>query len=233
MFMDIMKSSADIANSAVARFAVLAEGTGGKIFAEADEGVDILKVYRENAVILFLINNFEYAEFSRSLGNLVILDAKKCVAQILKQEHSKRSLFLFDELGTYVSDQVINLLNKARSASVQVIPAVQSLSDIDKTSEFLTKQIIENCHNYIVFKVNESTGAETLANTFGTRTTVSRTHQVDDYHGNTGMGTTRLVEEYVVNPNEIKNLPLKTGIFVSKQYGGEPVKFTCRFVNVS
>lgn len=136
------------ASSASARFSVIAEGDGSQMFS--DDGFNMEQAYLNNGVVLVLLNDFAYSEFSKSMGHLVIEDMKNLISRInSKSIPSKDILYVFDEISVYINSQIIGLFNRGRSAEVKVVAGTQSISDIDFVSEALRKRVLECCNNYI------------------------------------------------------------------------------------
>ena len=166
---ELAKTSGKIAESAAARFATIKESELGKIFDVS--GIDIYTALRENAVIIFILNPLLYPEMSPLIGNLIVIDSKKAVSHFYK-EKKRRIFYIMDEINTYATPALLDLVNKSRSANVTCILATQSLSDLDHVSSEFKEQIIENCNNYIVLRQNSSVNAEHWANIIGTRQTM-------------------------------------------------------------
>lgn len=80
-------------------------------------------------------------------------------------------------------------------------------------------------------RMNESDGAEVLANIVGTNITLEKTRRTSSGEY-TGESSNKVVEEYRVNPNEIKNLPDLEGYFYSKNNPAKVVKFVTEFMEV-
>lgn len=215
----IIKASSDIAEKASARFSTIKESEIGKILSA--NGVDIFHAIKEKATILFVLNSLSYPELAKAFGRLIIIDAKKSVSKMYTKRMS-RSFFIFDELGTYASETITNLINKSRSADVTCICSVQSLSDLEAVSETFREQIIENCNNYIVLRQNSGANAEAWANTFGTSEKLSITYQLGNDANNmsaTGRGSARKVREYIYHPDVIKTLKTGEAIYLSRDFG--------------
>ena len=125
-----------------------------------------------------------------------------------------------DEINTYASPVLIDLVNKSRSANITCILATQSLSDLDyAVNEAFKEQIIENCNNYIVMRQNSSINAEHWANILGTRNAMEVTYQLEQKGLNTaetGFGSARRVREYLYHPDDIKVLKTGQAIVLSK-----------------
>ena len=215
--MELTKTSGKIAESAFARFSLIAESELGYIFDLT--GIDIYTALKENAIILFILNPLIYPEMSPLIGRLLLIDCKKAVSKLFGK-NDERIFFIMDEINSYASPVLIDLVNKSRSANVTCVLATQSLSDLDfAAGEAFKEQVIENCNNYIVLRQNSSVNAEQWANILGTRNTMEVTYQLQQKGLNTsetGFGSARRVREYLYHPDEIKTLQTGKGIYMSK-----------------
>lgn len=209
---EIAKASAQIADSASSRFSTIAESQIGKIFDS--NGIDIYEALREKAIIIFVLNPLLYPETSKAMGRLILIDSKKAVSKLFKDE--TRKFFIFDEINVYASSALVDLINKSRSANVTCIPATQSLSDLeDETGDKFKNQIIENCNNYIVLRQNSFKSAEDWAKTLGTRQSMEMTYQMNEL-GTTKKGSSRRVREFIVHPDDIKSQGVGEAVYMSR-----------------
>jgi GTPase SAR1 family protein len=81
--LELIKTSGVIANSACARFSLIAESEIGNIFNISKEsGIDIYQALSEKAIILFILNPLSYPELSPLLGRLILIDSKKAVSKM-------------------------------------------------------------------------------------------------------------------------------------------------------
>lgn len=206
--LDIIKTCGKITENAAARFLTIAESEAGSIFS--DKGIDIYTAIKENAVILFVLNPLLYPELTPSFGRLILIDAKQAVSKCFNT-NLKRAFFVLDEINTYASPVLTDLVNKSRSAHITSILATQSLSDLDfAVNENFKEQIIENCNNYIVMRQNSAKNAEQWASILGTRATIDVTYQLEQDNRittATGLGSARRVREFLYHPDDIKSLP--------------------------
>ena len=218
--LDIADTAGKIAEGSIARFSTIAESELGQIFAE--NGVDIFTAMKERATILFVLNPLIYPELSPLLGRMILIDAKKAVSRLFA-ENLGRTFFIFDEINVYASSALIDLVNKSRSADVTCILATQSLSDLSSAEdEHFTEQVIENCNNYIVLRQNSAVNSEAWANVLGTRNTMEMTYQLQQQDGetvDTGLGSARLVRQYIYHPDDIKALKTGKAFFLSRDTG--------------
>ncbi len=216
--LEIYETSGKISQSAAARFSTIAESEFGSIFDES--GIDIYTAIKENAVILFILNPLLYPEISPLIGRLILIDAKQTVNKCF-DSNLQRAFFIFDEINSYASSALIDLINKSRSANITSILATQSLSDLDYAcGEAFKEQVIENTNNYIVLRQNSAVNSENWANILGTKNTIDVTYQLQQNGyfetSETGLGSARRVREFLYHPDDIKVLQTGKGIFMSK-----------------
>jgi len=214
------KTSGKIAESAYARFSLIAESELGYIFNET--GIDIHTAIKEKAIILFILNPLIFPETSPLIGRLMLIDSKKAVSK-LYGSNNDRTFFIMDEISSYASPVLIDLVNKSRSANITCILATQSLSDLDyAVGDAFKELIIENCNNFLVMRQNSAVNAENWANIIGTRATLEVTYQLQQKGLNTsetGFGSARRVREFLYHPDDIKNLKTGHAILLSRDNG--------------
>lgn len=215
-YLNIYNLSSEIALSSVARFATLIEGKGGNIFSEV--GFDLIEAYNENAIVIYLIDKFKFPEFSKNLGEVILLDIKKLISKLIKtSELDKEILLILDELGVYASDKILDILNKSRVAKVQAVLSTQSMSDLDDVTSNFKKQVIDNCNTFLILRNNDPENSELLSGILGTKKKHFTTYQANtESTFSTGSGSFKIVDEYIINPNAIKKLKKLTGIYYSK-----------------
>ena len=215
--LDIAKTSGKISQSSIARFSTIAESEVGDIFS--DNGIDISTALKENAIILFILNPLVYPELTPAFGRLILIDAKKAIGDLFKAQN-KRTFFIMDEINTYATTELTDLVNKSRSAGVTCVLATQSLSDLDfACGEAYKEQIIENCNNYLVMRQNSAVNAENWANILGTKSTLEVTYQLQQKGldtSETGYGSARRVREFLYHPDDIKNMRTGEAIYLSR-----------------
>lgn len=169
---------------------------------------------------MFVLNPLLYPEISPLMGRLILIDAKQAVNKCFNNRPD-RAFYIFDEINTYASPVLIDLINKSRSANITSVLATQSLSDLDFTcNEAFKEQVIENTNNYIVLRQNSAVNSENWANILGTKSTIDVTYQLQQKGyletSETGLGSARRVREFYYHPDDIKELQTGKGIFMSK-----------------
>ena len=213
---EICKVAGTIAESAAARFSTIAESEAGQIFD--NDGIDIYTAIREHAVILFVLNPLLYPELSPLMGRMVLVDAKQAVSKCFNT-NLERAFFVLDEISSYASSPLIDLVNKSRSANITCVLATQSLSDLDYSVDTsFREQVIENTNNYIVLRQNSATNAEAWADILGTRQSMEVTYQIAQQSrttSTTGLGSARRIREFLYHPDGIKDLRTGEAFFRS------------------
>lgn len=219
------------AEISISRSAVVYEGDGAKLFGD-HLGFNMRSAFEENAVVIVLLNEFAYGDFARSTGQLVLEDIKSLISRLLKGEYAdKETLLVLEELGVYVNDGIEGLLNRSRSAGVKTIVSMQTTADVDKENPDLTRQIIGNCNDFMIMRVTDQESAETMAKLIGTEKGIQKTSRTSEGIG-TGESSNKLVDQFRISPNEIKNFPSLFGIYYTKNKPNEVKRFKTKFIKV-
>ncbi len=151
-----------------------------------------------------------YAEIARSLGRMILGDITYCAydiyrkADLISSPKSPMGICI-DELSAIITDEFIEILNKARGAGMELTFAIQSPSDLAKKNKHLCEQILENSSNWFILKQRVGESANRLASAMGTRETKKQTRQIKD-GWEQSLGSQQIVEEFLVHPNILKNL---------------------------
>lgn len=235
------RKAVNIANSeagkqaeiSISRSAVVYEGDGSKLFGDRDHlGFNMRSAFEENAVVIVLLNEFSYGDFARSTGQLVLEDIKSLISRLLKGEYEEQeTLLVLEELGVYVNNGIEGLLNRSRSAGVKTIVSMQTTADVDKENPDLTRQIIGNCNDFMVMRVVDQESAETMAKLIGTEKGIQKTSRTSEGIS-TGESSNKLVDQFRVSPNDIKNFPSLFGIYYTKNRPNEVKRFKTKFIKI-
>lgn len=217
----------------ISRFSTLARGIGRKMFRDSNS-FNLQNAYDEKAVVLVLLNNLEYSDFARGVGLLVINDVKNVLGKItkIKGKHEE-FLCVYDELSVYFSEMMIDIVNKSRSLGGTNILSTQTIADMDIIDENARRIVINNMHGFYLLKQADDKSAEALAKAIGTKKASEITNKLDTF-GKTGDGTSKIIDEFKVHPNDLKELPLGVGYWVDtmeKDY--RPIRTKLPYVDVS
>lgn len=232
-YCSVINRCGETVQGSISRFSTLARGIGRKMFRDKNS-FNVQMAYDEKAVVLVLLNNLEYTDFARGVGMLVINDIKNVLGKITKIKGTHEEfLCVYDELSVYFSEMMIDIVNKSRSLGGTNILSTQTIADMDIIDENARRIIINNMHGFYLLKQADDKSAETLAKAIGTKKASEITNKLDSY-GKTGDGTSKIIDEFKVHPNDLKELPLGVGFWIDtmeKDY--RPIRTKLPYVDVS
>lgn len=213
-YMNVYRRCFEAAEGSLSRFSTIAHGVGKRIFDSERNTFNLKQAYKEKAVVLILLNKLEYTDFARGVGKLVLNDIKNVLGDVTKIKGKHDSfLCVFDELSVYFCDMIVDVVNKSRSLGGTNILSTQTIADMDVVNENIRRSVIGNMHGFYLLKQADDKSAETLANAIGTKKKAEITSKLDSF-GKTGDGTSKIVDEFKVHPNDLKELPLGVGYWI-------------------
>ncbi len=196
------------------RLTLIIESQIGYLFwAEPGKTISLRDSVSAKNVVLFSLDSLAYPLYAKLLGRLIINDLKAVASRRTKED--PLVLTVYDEFNVFARRNIVDLVNKTRSKGFAALIAAQSLADLDISDPALKKQIIQNCNTLIIQRQNDSADAEELARIIGTEETWMMTHQVNSA-GGTGLGSLRLVKEFMIHPDQIKRLQVGQAVIVRK-----------------
>jgi len=182
----------------------------GKILNSGPQGLTLSKIREERACLYIGLSTQGYGETAMAVGKLFLGELLYNSYKTLSQSADSSGLvnpisIYFDEFGSLVTPEFIELQNKCRGAGMELTLAVQTASDIDRISPDLTKQVIENAGNLFILKQRLDASASLFADAIGTVLSKKETHVMEDGQVQ-ARGSIREVNELIVHPDIIKNL---------------------------
>lgn len=189
----------------------------GELFQEKEGGIDLVEIAEKREVILFSMDGMKYQRFLNKLARLVILDINYLVSERYGRKEDP-VLSIYDEFAKYGTPDIVDTINKSRSAGFECIIATQTLADINKIEAGLVEQIIGNCNTYAFGWSNDDYTIEKMINTLGTYQDDDITYQIEKYGHSlkridmkAEKGTMRSVNKFHIHPSQIRGF--KTGEF--------------------
>jgi conjugal transfer pilus assembly protein TraD len=212
-----LKGIAQEAALSKSRYVDLLLGDGASFFGGPErKGINASMARDEEAIFFADLDSFKYTDYTRAIGKLFIHDVRHMIAT--QRPDGWRRVLIMDELGAYATEQLMPIFAQARSQGFQIIVATQSIADLSAVSESFAERVLENCGQYIVMRLNSAADAETMANIIGTKASVETTHKSAGILLDAdGAGTKKVVREYKVSPDMIKELPPLHAILYDKQ----------------
>lgn len=171
---------------------------------------------RDGAIVYFALPALRFPELSKSIGTLVINDAR------LTLSDNGPWLIVMDEVSTFAGPQILNLINQDRGFGARVVLAGQSFADLERSvasgGDSFASQLLASINTLIVHQVNSPADAELAAEYAGTTEKIEVTAQVVE-HTATGLGSARNTREFIVSPDDFKELGTAEAFSISKKSG--------------
>ncbi|MEK6626251.1 MAG: TraM recognition domain-containing protein, partial [Bdellovibrionota bacterium] len=181
----------------------------GKILNSRPDGLTLSKIREEKACLYIGLSTQGYGETATAVGKLflgeLLYNSYRTLSKSEEEGLKNPISIYFDEFGSLVTPEFIELQNKCRGAGMELTLAVQSAADIDRINPDLTRQVIENAGNLFILKQRLQDGAALFSEAIGTVMTKKQTYRVENGQQQ-NLGTEREAHELLVHPDVIKNL---------------------------
>jgi conjugal transfer pilus assembly protein TraD len=209
------------------RLAVLTESHTAPYLAPAADGtgttIDLREALRGSQVVLFSLNSARYGRLASQLGTLAVQDLVSVSGDRLSASQPGRAADLaligIDEFSALGADHVIALLSRGRESGLSALVGTQELADLDRAAPGLRDQVLGVTALKIIHRQEVPQSSRTIAQIIGTERVWETTRQMAGglFGGyDTGRGTRREVERFIVHPNEIQSLRTGEAIVISK-----------------
>lgn len=176
-------------------------------------------VLRNNRICYFQLPSMYYPFLAEATGKLVLQAFQNAIAKRHLGLEGKGKFFscYLDDFQDYIYPGFGALLNKSRSANIGMVFSHQSLGDLEKVGPAFKDVVLSNTNIKCVMRMNDPITSDYFSKMFGTRKTEKTTERRKSsffVKQDTGDQSVREVDEYIVHPNEIRNLGTGEG-FVS------------------
>ena len=211
-------------NSAVrglaSRLAILSESETGPLLepGRPEQTLDLRRALTGGEVVLFSLNSSSYGNLAAMLGTLAVQDLVAASGARLTRGDAAapQALIAIDEFSALQGDNVLALMVRGRESRMGVLLATQELADLDRAGHGLSKQILGNTALKIVHRQDVPDSAETAAKLAGTvRVWEESYQQRPGAGGGVGRGA-RLVDRYVIEPEQVRTLQTGEAVVVTK-----------------
>ncbi len=205
------------------RLALITESNAGPYLspAQGTDAIDLRHALTRGDIVLFSLNSARYEALASQLGTLVIQDLVAATGhRLLDLGQEGPATVGIDEFSALRSDNVISLLARCRESGVSVLLATQELADLDRAAPGLRDQVLGSTAVKIVHRQDVPASARTVAQMAGTETVWEHTRQTSAHpvfgDHDTGRGTRREAERFLIHPNEISSLPPGEAVLITK-----------------
>lgn len=196
----------------LANLSRIIHSTFGKLFEGQDEVTKTIQDIRTEKACLYIgLSTQGYGDLAKSIGKIFLSELMAHSYNVgIRQDSeifSKNNPIsvYFDELGSIIVPDFIDLLNKCRSSGIEITSAVQCMADLETLSEPLKRQIFENSNNIFIQKQISNQDAQFLSKAIGTYYTTKKTNmilegEIED------RGSIRESQEYICHPNRLSEI---------------------------
>lgn len=208
------------------RLALLVEGEHGHLLTgiprPGRRAISLLDSIPSAAVIVFSLNSSRSPETAKLLGAAIFQDLKH-VAGVLEREPWRRlsTTVVVDEFGSFGSDHVLGLFQRAASAKLSLTLITQELADLQAVAPAFRDQVLGNVETVIAHRQSTPDSAELVAELAGTDEVWIHTWQTDEglptgTSAGSTLGSKRRGREFHVAPDTIKRLQTGEAIVITK-----------------
>jgi hypothetical protein len=203
------------------RLAIISESHTGRFLSDAGgQGIDLRRALAGGEVVLFSLNSSTYGKLSAQVGALVVQDLIAAAGHRLSLPERAPALIAIDEFSALDSDNVVSLLARGRESGVPVLLATQEFADLERAGRGVRDQVSGVTALKIAHRQDVPASARMIAEMVGTERVWEQTHQTGSHllfgPHDTGRGTRREVERFIIDPNEIKTLPVGEAVVITK-----------------
>lgn len=194
----------------------------GKMLSTSDDGINLFEAIKNRKIVFIFLDTRRYGETAKSVGRFILQDLKMVSAKVDAEvpTHARNPFtVIIDEFADLAQEDFISFLDRARSSHMAVVVAHQEISDLKRISPEFAARLTGNTSTLYAFLQKNSESAEIISGMAGTRAVWKTTQQTERFlffEVNSGKGSKRQVEEFVIHPNEIKSLHVGKCICIKK-----------------
>ncbi len=163
-----------------------------------------------------------YGDTAKTIGRFVLQDLKAASARVdaeVPKDQRRPFSVVIDEFADLAQEDFIGFLDRARSSRMSVVVAHQEICDLQRISPEFAGRLMGNTSTLYAFLQKRPESADIISGMAGTRTVWKHTKQTERFGFfdiDSGKGTRREAEEYVIHPNLIKTLRVGKCVCVKK-----------------
>lgn len=184
-------------------------GEMAEIFNPEASDIDLNIALERGQIIYCQLPVLKIPTLGKVTGRMILQSLQSAIASRHLGATGSREFFsvYLDDFTEYLNEGFVSLLNKSRSANVQIVFAHQALGDLAVLGDEIRNSILTNANLKVFMRTNEPESAEYFSKVIGTSETMKLTErQKTGLLGTakTGDGSVRAVEEFKFHPNIFK-----------------------------
>lgn len=169
------------------RMHMFGSGNFGHITSTYSPDVNLFEDIMANKIIYVMLPTMGKKEAASNFGKMMLGDFRSAIARVQDLPKSERPwppfLNFSDEFGSYVTQAADRPFEQGRSAHTVMMPAFQTMANLDAVSEELREMVLGNTWNKVFFKVGTDDTAKKIVDLIGEERRVALTVSISDGTG--------------------------------------------------
>jgi len=194
----------------------------GDLVSTNDPGINLFEAVITGKVVFIFLDTRRYSETAKAIGRFILQDLKSVSAKVdaeVSKEDRKHFSVIVDEFADLAQEDFIGFLDRARSSKMSIVVAHQEICDLQRISPEFAGRLMGNTSTLYAFLQKRPESAEMISGMAGTRTVWKHTKQTERFgffQIESGNGSKREVEEFMIHPNLIKTLRVGKCVCIKK-----------------
>lgn len=176
--LDVTKMKATL-GGVVSRLFQFGVGSFAEVMRAHHPEVQLYDAILQGKIVYVALPTMGKAEVAASFGKLIVGDLRTAISWVQELAKERRPkipfMVLLDEAGSYATQQLTRIVEQSRSASIFVVPAVQTSANFRAISEEVDSMITGNTHTKIYFQLGDDASAQAAAEFLGQEKRATRT----------------------------------------------------------
>ncbi|MFN7454151.1 MAG: type IV secretory system conjugative DNA transfer family protein [Pseudobdellovibrionaceae bacterium] len=194
----------------------------GKLISANQKGINLFDTVTNGKIIFFFLDSRRYGETAKAVGKFILQDLKSVSARVdaeIPKADRRPFTVVIDEFADLAQEDFIGFLDRARSSKMSVVVAHQEICDLQRISPEFAGRLMGNTSTLYAFLQKRPESAEIISGMAGTKTvwkTTKQTERLGFFDIESGGGSKREVEEFIIHPNMIKTLQVGKCVCIKK-----------------
>lgn len=155
----------------IGRLFTFGTGSFGEVMNTTSPEINLFEAIRSNKIIYVMLPTMGKSQTASNLGKMFLGDARTVFSwlQALPEVEKPNPplLFFMDEVGSYATDALSRPFEQARSAHIILVPAYQTIANLEAVSPEFLQMVTGNTWIKVCFKVGTHETAEFVADNIG------------------------------------------------------------------
>lgn len=194
----------------------------GDLVATNNPEINLFDAVTKGKIIFIFLDSRRYSETAKAIGRFILQDLKSVSARVdaeVAKDMRKHFSVIIDEFADLAQEDFIGFLDRARSSHMSVVVAHQEICDLLRISPEFAGRLMGNTSTLYAFLQKRPESAEIISGMAGTRSVWKSTRQTERlgfFEIDSGKGSKREVEEFIIHPNLIKSLRVGKCVCIKK-----------------